>query len=130
MVHAVQINKTTRLCILTEEEWRKATSENNRLRYSKRILARTEETKDEPKYLREKGYVKHFQQERMELGNVLILYYDTPNTDRVRKLRMRVSPRQVQTSGDVIMTFIFNIMKHPSSDNIIKNTGMVLVANG
>ena len=38
------------------------------------------------------GYVKPFQQGRLELENGLVSYYDNLRTSRVRKLRLIVVP--------------------------------------
>ena len=74
MVHSEQINKTTTLLLPTEEEWIQGISEDYDFGYIKRILYSTEETHIEPKELRNKGYVKPFQQERLGLDNGLIPY--------------------------------------------------------
>ena len=89
-VHAGQINETTTLPLPTEEEWRKATSDNHDLIYIERILSIPEEKPIEPKELRNKGYVKYFQQGLLYLDNGLISYYETLNTARVKQLRLRV----------------------------------------
>ena len=101
MVHSGYINKTTTLPPPTEEEWMQATSEDNDLGCIKRILSSLEETPIDPKEFRKKGYVKPFKQGRLELYNILISYYDTPHTSRVRQLSLRVLPikfRQVVMS--------------------------------
>ena len=91
-VNAGNINKTKTLPLPIEEEWRQATSEDHDLRYIKKTLFSPEETPIDPKYLRNKGYVKHSQQGRLDLDNVLIFYCDNPLTARVRQIRLRVVP--------------------------------------
>ena len=49
MVHAGQIYKTATLTLLTEEEWRKATSEDHDLGYINRILSSLEGAPIDPK---------------------------------------------------------------------------------
>ena len=49
MVHTVYINKTTKLPLPTEEDWRQDTLEDHDLGYIKRILSRPEETPIDPK---------------------------------------------------------------------------------
>ena len=82
VVHTGHLKNTT-IPIPTEEEWRQDTSEDHYLGYIKRILSSPEEANIDPKEFRNKGYVKHFQQGRLELENFLISYYDTPRTARV-----------------------------------------------
>ena len=92
MVHAGQINETTTLCLPTEEYWRQATLEGHGLGYINNILSGMQETPIEPKELRNKGYIKPFQQESMEFNNGFILYYDNPRTVGLSQLRLRVVP--------------------------------------
>ena len=61
MVQTGNINETTTLSLPTEEEWRKATSDNHDIGYIQNILSGPEETLVDPKYLRNKGCVKPFQ---------------------------------------------------------------------
>ena len=84
MVHAVNINKTTTSPLLAEEAWRQATLEDHDLRYIKRILSIPEETHVDAKEFRNKGYVKSFQERRLEMDNGLISYSDTVLSARVR----------------------------------------------
>ena len=107
MVNEGHINKTTILPLPTEEEWRQATSEDHDLGYIKKILSSLEEIPIDPKELRNKCYVKTFQQGRLDIENVLISYYDTLHTDRVRQLRPRVAPvkfRRVVMSASHVST--------------------------
>ena len=60
MLHEVNINETTTLCLTKEEEWRQATSEYHDIGYIKNTLSGTEEKPVETKELRSKGGVKPF----------------------------------------------------------------------
>ena len=92
MMHTGQINETTTLPLLTEEERKQAASEDHDLGYINSILSSPEETPINPKEFRNKGYVKPFQQGRLDLDKIWISYYDTPLIARVRQLRLRVVP--------------------------------------
>ena len=74
MVHAGQIKETTEICLPTEEQWRHATSEDHDLVYINNILSGPEETLVDPKWLINKGYVKHFQKVHMYYHNGLVFY--------------------------------------------------------
>ena len=78
MVHVGHINKTTTLTLPYGEEWRQATSEYRDTGCINRILSSPEDTPIEPKELRNKGYVKPFQQGLLHLDNGFIIYYNTP----------------------------------------------------
>ena len=84
MVHAGNINKTKTLPLPNEEEWRQSKLEDNDLGQIKKILSSPEEKPIDPKELINQGYVKPFQQGRLDLENLLISYYDNPGTARVR----------------------------------------------
>ena len=56
VVHTGKFNKTTTLCLPTEEEWRQAISEDLYLCYIKRISYGMEETHIDPKEVSNKGY--------------------------------------------------------------------------
>ena len=90
MVHAGQINKTTTPPLPTDKEWRQAIPEDSDLGYIQRILYSPEEKPIDPKELINMVYVKPFHQGCLYLDNVLISYYNTPLTTRVRQLRLRV----------------------------------------
>ena len=92
MVNTEQINETTKLCLTTDGECRQAKSEDNDIGYVQNILSILEETPVSPKELSNKGYAKTFHQGCLNLDDGLILYYDTPCTARVRKLRLIVVP--------------------------------------
>ena len=57
-----------------------------------RVLSSPEETPVYPKYLRNKGCYKPFQQLCLDLYTGLISYYNTTRTFRVRQIRLRVVP--------------------------------------
>ena len=67
MVHAVNINKTTTLCIYTVEEWKQVTAEDHYIRYIQIILSCPEEITVDTKELSNKGYVKPSHQVCLEL---------------------------------------------------------------
>ena len=60
MVHALHINKTTTLPLSTEEERRKAISEDHDIGYIKRILSSPEEKTIDTKLLIKMGMSNHF----------------------------------------------------------------------
>ena len=77
-----------------------------------------------------KGYVKLFKQERLELENGLISYYDTPHAAMVRQLRLRVSPvkfRRVVMSACHISPLAGHIHEQRTLFRIMAQFGWTMV---
>ena len=92
MVHTVNISETTTLWLPTEDERGRLYQGIvilDKLRIFYLIQSKQQVT---PNSREKKGYIKPFQKRLLEFHNGLILYYNTPRTYIVRKLRLRVVP--------------------------------------
>ena len=103
---AVQINKTTTLCLNTEEGWRKATPENHEIGYIKRILYGLEQTNINPKEFDKLWVCKTLSERTSRSGQWIDILLRHPAQIQVWITKADSGTRQVQTSSDVSMPCI------------------------